>query len=67
MAHPLKKRIGNAAFAFRGYNVSNLGKSLELLEHPTYGPIIIPVLEQASAICSKAVDKKVDLVERVRQ
>ena len=67
MAHPLKKRIANAAFAFRGYNVSNLGRSLELLEHPQYGPVIIPILEQASDICSKAIGKPVDLVARVRE
>lgn len=67
MGHPLtKKRISNSAFAFRGYNVSNHGKSLELLEHSLYGPIVQEVLERASKICSKAVNRSIDLVERVR-
>ena len=36
----LKKRISGAAIAFRGYDVSNIGRSPELLEHPVYGPIV---------------------------
>lgn len=67
MGQPLtKKRLGNAAFAFRGYNVSNHGKNLELLEHSLYGPLVQEVLERASAICAKAVGRPIDLVERVR-
>ena len=30
----LKKRISTTAIAFRGYDVTNLGRSPELLEHP---------------------------------
>ncbi len=66
MAHPLRKRIGNAAFAFRGYNVTNLGRSLELLEHPLYAPVVTEILDQASAICKKACNREVDLVARVK-
>lgn len=66
MGQPLKKRIGNAAFAFRGYNVTNLGRSLELLEHPLYGPIVEEMLERASAVCAGAAGRKIDLVRRVR-
>lgn len=66
MAHPLKKRISNASFAFRGYNVSNLGRSLELLNHPDYGPVIAETLDQASEICAKACHRPVNLIERVR-
>ena len=32
--------MDEAAFAFRGYNVTNLGRTPELLEHPAYGPIV---------------------------
>ncbi len=32
--------IGSAALAFRGYDVTNLGRSRELLEHHAYGPIV---------------------------
>ncbi len=63
----LDKRIANAAFAFRGYNVTNLGKTPELLEHPAYGPIVAEYLQQASKICSDSIGKKVNLVSRVRK
>ncbi|MFI5460046.1 MAG: hypothetical protein ACHRXM_31900, partial [Isosphaerales bacterium] len=42
----LKKRITTAAFAFRGYDATNLGRSPELLEHPAYGPVVRAALEQ---------------------
>ena len=63
----LKKRISTAAIAFRGYDVSNLGRSPELLEHPVYGPIVRSALEDASVLCSDAQGEKVDLVARVLQ
>ncbi len=56
-----------AAFAFRGYNITNLGRSRELLEHPAYGPIVQPYLRDASAICADVVDRRVDLADRVRR
>ncbi len=61
----LKKRISGAAIAFRGYDVSNIGRTPELLEHPVYGPIVRTSLEAASALCSEAQGEKVDLVARV--
>jgi len=62
----LKARIGTAAFAFRGYDVANLGRSLELLEHPAYGPVVRAVLQEASALCAEAIRVPVDLVAYVR-
>jgi [acyl-carrier-protein] S-malonyltransferase len=62
----LKKRMPDAAFAFRGYNVTNLGRSTELLSHPAYGPIVKSCLTEAGKVCSDAISKKVDLVDRVR-
>jgi [acyl-carrier-protein] S-malonyltransferase len=61
----LKKQISTAAIAFRGYDVSNVGRSNELLEHPVYGQIVRTTLESASALCSEALGSKVDLVTRV--
>ncbi len=40
----LAKQIDNAALAFRGYNVANLGRSAELLANAKYRPVILPYL-----------------------
>ncbi len=64
--NPLQKRIGSTAFAFRGYNVTNLGKTPELLEHAAYGPIVRQHLTEASGIFGAVTGQKVDLVRRVR-
>src|SRR5207248_4638883 len=52
--------------AFRGYDVSNLGRSQELLAHPAYGPIVRETLETASDCLAEAIRARVDLVEYVR-
>jgi [acyl-carrier-protein] S-malonyltransferase len=62
----LKKRIGHSAFAFRGYDVTNVGRSRELLEHPAYGPVIEKTLKTASELCSDAIWSKVDLAAYIR-
>jgi [acyl-carrier-protein] S-malonyltransferase len=67
MKNTLSDRVANAAFVFRGYNVTNLGRSDELLAHPTYGPTVEKWLREASEICADATHKHVDLVARVRQ
>jgi [acyl-carrier-protein] S-malonyltransferase len=56
-----------AAFAFRGYNVTNLGRTPELLAHWAYGPVIEDWLRQASDICASVTRRPVDLVDRVRR
>ncbi len=63
----LKERIPNAAFVFRGYNVTNLGRSPELLTHRAYGAIVERTLHETSRIASDLLSRKIDLVERVRQ
>lgn len=63
----LKHRISTAAFAFRGYDVANLGRSLELLEHENFGPVVHAALTHASELCSEAIKAKVDLIEHVRE
>src|SRR5690242_10337174 len=69
--HPLKAfeisdRLEQTAFAFRGYNQTNLGRTPELLAHAKYGPVVEHHLREASKITSDLVGKKTDLVERVR-
>ena len=61
----LQKRITTAAFAFRGYDASNLGRSPELLEHHVYGPIVRTMLDRASVLCGDVLGEKVDLAARV--
>lgn len=61
----LHEQIGNSAFAFRGYNINNLGRTDELLNHHAFGPVVKEVLEEASDLVSEAIKRKVDLVQRV--
>jgi [acyl-carrier-protein] S-malonyltransferase len=61
----LKSRIGTASFAFRGYDVSNLGKSPELLAHPAYGTIVRGFLDEASQISAETLGRPVDLAARI--
>lgn len=61
----LKKGIGTTAFAYCGYDTSNLGRSPELLEHPVYGPLVREVLREASEICSEALGRRIDLAARI--
>jgi [acyl-carrier-protein] S-malonyltransferase len=67
MSSNLLDRLGFTAFAFRGYNTTNLGRSTELLAHPTYGSVIGRHLTEASKICADVTNLKVDLVGRVRE
>ena len=67
MANALLDRLGATAYAFRGYNVTNLGRSTELLAHPAYGPVVEGYLRAASEICADTMHRKVDLVGRVRR
>jgi [acyl-carrier-protein] S-malonyltransferase len=56
-----------AAFAFRGYNLTNLGRTPELLAHPAYGPIVERHLRFAQTIHSDHTHRKTDLLGRVRE
>jgi [acyl-carrier-protein] S-malonyltransferase len=67
MANHLADRLTTAAFAFRGYNTTNLGRTAELLAHSAYGPIVDEYLREASAVTSDVVCRHVDLVDRVRR
>jgi [acyl-carrier-protein] S-malonyltransferase len=65
MAKSLQSRIANTAFAFRGYNTTNLGRTPELLAHPTYGRTMHRYLQRASEVCAAIVGRPVDLVDIV--
>jgi len=67
MAHSLQSKIATTAFAFRGYNTTNLGRTPELLDHPAYGPTIRRYLTQASEVCASLVGRPVDLVDTVQR
>src|SRR5262245_14157546 len=63
----LQTKISTTAFAFRGYNTTNLSRTPELLAHPAYGPTIRDHLRRASAICAEVTGRPVDLEGRVRR
>jgi [acyl-carrier-protein] S-malonyltransferase len=65
MTTVLRTKIANAAFAFRGYNTTNLGRTPELLAHPAYGKTVRRYLQRASEICGQITGRKVDLVQTV--
>ncbi len=67
MQNSLQKQISTTAFAFRGYNVTNLGRTPELLKHRVYGPIVRRHLDEASEICRSVLKRPVNLVSRVRR
>jgi len=62
----LQDRLSNSAYVFRGYNVTNLGRSAELLEHRAYGSIVERWLREASEMASEQLHRKINLTERVR-
>ncbi len=64
MANSLQERLASTAFAFRGYNVTNLGRSRELLGQPKYGPIVERYLTEASQVCHEVTGRPVDLPAR---
>jgi [acyl-carrier-protein] S-malonyltransferase len=66
MPEPLADLLDNAAFAFRGYNVTNQGRSAELLAHPVYGATVRATLQEAADICTASIGRPIDLVRRVR-
>lgn len=67
MSTNLLDRMGATAYAFRGYNTNNLGRSTELLAHAVYGPVLARYLALASEISSDQLKTKIDLVRRVRE
>jgi len=64
---PLPDALATTALAFRGYNVANLGRTPELLDHPAYGSVVQDALREASDVCRLATGRPCDLVTRVRK
>lgn len=67
MATSLQSKIATTAFAFRGYNTTNLGRTPELLAHPTYGRTMRRYLQRGSEICAEIGGRPVDLTACVSQ
>ena len=63
----IKTDIADCCFVFRGYNVTNLGRTPELLEHRAYGPTVLRLLEEASEVASEETRTTIDLVSRVKE
>ena len=59
--------IADTAFAFRGYNLTNLGRTRELLEHPRYGETVERYLNSACETCGEVTGQPVDLLWRVKK
>ena len=55
------------ALAFRGFGVSNLGRTAELWAHDDYRAVLDSSLSTASAVCSEIAGSTVDLTEFVRE
>jgi len=59
--------LPTSALAFRGYNVTNLGRTGELLAHSEFGPTVKRHLGQVSMVASDLLHRPVDLVAQVRE
>jgi [acyl-carrier-protein] S-malonyltransferase len=61
MDQPLREAIADVALAFRGYNITNLGRTAELLAVPAYRETVQQELARYSRICADIVGAPVDL------
>ena len=59
--------ISTTALAYRGYNVTNLGRTAELVAIPAYRKIVLEELQRFGSICSEYTDGPVDLAQRVER
>lgn len=62
----LIERLPDCVLAFRGYNVTNLGRTAELLAHPAFETIVSKHLQRVSLAASDILRRPVDLVAQVR-
>jgi [acyl-carrier-protein] S-malonyltransferase len=63
----LIERMPDSVLAFRGYNVTNLGRTPELLEHAAFATAVERQLAAASQAASDILKRPVDLVGQVRE
>jgi len=66
MTLTLTADITNTALAFRGYNVTNLGRTSELLACDAYHDIVADELQRFGDICSEYVDRSANLESIVK-
>ena len=67
MPNTLQDALAAAALAFRGYNVTNLGRTAELLAVGAYSKTVREELQRFSDICADCTQQPVDLIRRVEQ
>jgi len=67
MASPVTPDIASTALAFRGYNVTNLGRTHELLAQAAYRDTMVEELQRFSIMCNEFSESPVDLVKRAEQ
>ncbi len=67
MDQPVTADITTTALAFRGYNVTNLGRTSEMLAQPAYRAIVAEELQRFSGICGEYTEYDVDLLHRAEQ
>jgi len=65
MNQSLREGIGDVALAFRGYNITNLGRTGELLAVPAYREIVRRELSRYSRVCADVIGRPVDLQQLV--
>jgi [acyl-carrier-protein] S-malonyltransferase len=65
MPATLSYKLSHTALAFRGYNVTNLGRTPELLDVPAYRSIVEYELVRFGHVCAEVTNKHVDLVRHV--
>ena len=63
----LAAELPQAALALRGFNLTNLGRSRELLKHSAYSPVVTRFLNDISQIAAEILKRPVDLAQRVRE
>ncbi|BBO33119.1 ACP S-malonyltransferase [Lacipirellula parvula] len=62
MPTPLGTDLEDVALAYRGYNVTNLGRTRELLHIPAYARIVSEELVRYGRICSEVTRQPCDLL-----
>jgi [acyl-carrier-protein] S-malonyltransferase len=67
MDDSLRQRIAASALAFRGYNVTNLGRTRELLRVAAYESTLKDELRRFGAVASDCLGRQVDLVRRIEE
>ncbi len=55
------------AIGFRGYNITNMGKTHELLQHPLLKDRLRERLDQASCICGEVLELKIDWYDLIQK